>query len=364
MKVCLIAGGTGGHIYPALALAQALKDKDSNHEIFFIGNHERMESELVPQNGYAFEGLSTKGLQGNILQKLYALYTLFFKRKKVKTILNKYKPDVVIGFGGYVCVPVIMEARRLKIKTFLHEQNAIAGKANLFLARYVDAIVASYENNLNEFPKNKTRLLGNPRTYVFLNSKSQTNIFDQYGLNPTKKTVLFVMGSLGSESVNQIMGSLLELLDYHNIQSIYVTGKKHYESFIEKNDETSNIKIVPYIDQKSVMQHVDLMVTRGGATTAAEIMVTGVPSIIIPSPFVPNNHQYYNAKALKEKNASILVEENNLDSQKLLAMIISLLEDETKLKEMSLNAKLLGHPNAAHDFIDWILEELNNGKSN
>lgn len=363
MKVCLIAGGTGGHIYPALALAQALKDRDASCEIFFIGNHERMESELIPQHGYAFEGLSTKGLQGNVLQKIYALYTLFFNRKKVKEILNKYKPDVVIGFGGYVCVPVIMESKRLRIKTFLHEQNAIAGKANLFLARYVDAIVASYENNLNEFPKYKTRLLGNPRTHVFLNNSNYIDIYKQFGLDSNKKTVLFVMGSLGSESVNQVMGSVLELLDNFNVQSIYVTGKKHYESFIESNDETQNIKIVPYVDQKSVMQQVDLMITRGGATTAAEIMVTGIPSIIIPSPFVPNNHQFYNAKALKEKNASILVEESDLDSQKLFALIMSLLEDEDKLKEMSDNARLLGHPNAANDFIDWIIEELKNGSS-
>lgn len=360
MKVCLIAGGTGGHIYPALALAQALKDQDSGHEIFFIGNHERMESELIPQHGYAFEGLSTKGLQGNILQKLYSLYTLFFKRQKVKAILKQYKPDVVIGFGGYVCVPVIMEAKRLGIKTFLHEQNAIAGKANLFLARYVDAIVASYENNLKEFPIQKTRLLGNPRTYVFLNQNNQIDIQKTYGLDSNKKTVLFVMGSLGSESVNQIMGGVLELLDKNNIQSIYVTGKKHYESFIEQNDESLNIKIVPYIDQKAVMQEVDLMVTRGGATTAAEIMVTGIPSIIIPSPFVPNNHQFFNAQALKEKKASILVEEKELDSQKLSALIISLLENKSELDEMKKNAQLLGHPNAAQDFIRWILEEVHN----
>lgn len=361
MKVCLIAGGTGGHIYPALALAQALKDQDSSHEIFFIGNHERMESVLIPQHGYAFEGLSTKGLQGNIFNKLYALYTLFFNRSKVKSILNKYKPDVVIGFGGYVCVPVIMEAKHLGIKTFLHEQNAIAGKANLFLARYVDAIVASYENNLKEFPKYKTRLLGNPRTYIFKQKNDQVNIKELYQLDSNKKTVLFVMGSLGSESINLIMGSILELLDKSNVQCIYVTGKQHYSSFIELNDETTNIKIVPYIDQISVMQQVDLMVTRGGATTAAEIMVTGCPSIIIPSPFVPNNHQFFNAKALMENNASILVEEKLLDSQRLNALILELLDDDERLNEMRENAIKLGHPNAANDFIDWIYEVLNNG---
>jgi len=360
MKVCLIAGGTGGHIYPALALAKALKDQDSSHEIFFIGNHERMESVLIPQHGYAFEGLSTKGLQGNIFNKLYALYTLFFNRSKVKSILNKYKPDVVIGFGGYVCVPVIMEAKHLGIKTFLHEQNAIAGKANLFLARYVDAIVASYENNLKEFPKYKTRLLGNPRTYIFKQNNDKIDINELYKLDSNKKTVLFVMGSLGSESINMIMGSVLELLDQNNVQCIYVTGKQHYSSFIELNDETSNIKIVPYIDQISVMQQVNLMVTRGGATTAAEIMVTGCPSIIIPSPFVPNNHQFFNAKALMENNASILVEEKQLDSQKLNALILELLDDEEKLNQMRNNAIKLGHPNAANDFIDWIYEVLNN----
>jgi len=363
MKVCLIAGGTGGHIYPALALAQALKDQDSNHEIFFIGNHERMESTLIPQHGYAFEGLSTKGIQGTIFQKIYALYTLFFNRSKVKSILNTYKPDVVIGFGGYVCVPVILEAKRLKIKTFLHEQNAIAGKANLFLAKHVDAIVASYENNLTEFPKNKTRLLGNPRTYVFKKDNEVSDFFESHQLSHLKKTVLFVMGSLGSESINHIMGGLLELLDQSNIQCIYVTGKNHYQSFIESNDETINIKIVPYIDQRSVMQQVDLMVTRGGATTAAEIMVTGCPSIIIPSPFVPNNHQFYNAKALMDKNACVLVEEKTLDSQKLRALILDLLEDEKRLSDMKENAKKLGHPNAATDFIDWIYEEIKDVKS-
>jgi len=363
MKVCLIAGGTGGHIYPALALAQALKDQDSSHEIFFIGNHERMESILIPQHGYAFEGLSTKGIQGTVFQKIYALYTLFFNRSKVRSILKSYKPDVVIGFGGYVCVPVILEAKRLKIKTFLHEQNAIAGKANLFLAKNVDAIVASYENNLLEFPKFKTRLLGNPRTYVFKQKNEIVDFFESHQLSHSKKTVLFVMGSLGSESINQTMGGLLELLDQSNVQCIYVTGKQHYQSFIESNDETSNIKIVPYIDQSSVMQQVDLMVTRGGATTAAEIMVTGCPSIIIPSPFVPNNHQYYNAKALMDKNACLLVEEKSLESQKLRALILELLEDENRLSEMRLNAKKLGHPNAANDFIEWIYEEIKDVKS-
>ena len=358
MKVCLIAGGTGGHIYPALALAQALKDRDSNCEIFFIGNHERMESELIPQHGYAFEGLSTKGLQGNILQKLYALYTLFFNRKKVKAILNKYKPDVVIGFGGYVCVPVILEAKKMGIKTFLHEQNAIAGKANLFLAKHVDGIAASYEANLNQFPRNKTRLIGNPRTYVFKNKSITNSLLSELNLDPSKPSVLFVMGSLGSASINALMGSVLALLDAHQLQCIYVTGKHHYDAFVEEHDETTFIKIVPYIDQVAAMHEVSLMVTRGGATTAAEIMVSGCPSIIIPSPFVPNNHQYHNAKVLYDAGASILMEEKDCDAQQLSMLILDLAEDTKRLNAMREKALALGRINAAEDFITWINEVM------
>ena len=358
MKICIVTGGTGGHIYPALALAQAYKDQDANHELLFIGNDDRMEARLIPQAGFAFKGIQTKGIQGNILNKLYALYTLFFNRKPVRNILDTFKPDLVIGFGGYVCVPVILEAKKLGIKTFLHEQNAIAGKANLFLAKHVDGIAASYEANLNQFPRNKTRLIGNPRTYVFKNKSITNSLLSELNLDPSKPSVLFVMGSLGSASINALMGSILALLDEHQLQCIYVTGKQHYDAFIEEHDETAFIKIVPYIDQVQAMHEVSLMVTRGGATTAAEIMVSGCPSIIIPSPFVPNNHQYHNAKVLYDAGASILMEEKDCDAQQLSMMILDLAEDTERLNAMREKALALGRINAAEDFITWINEVM------
>lgn len=356
MKICIVTGGTGGHIYPALAFAQALKEQDAAHELVFIGNDDRMEAHMIPQAGYVFKGIQTKGIQGNVISKLYALYTLFFKRKAVKTILNSFKPDLVIGFGGYVCVPVILEAKKLGIHTFLHEQNAIAGKANLFLAKYVDGIAASYEANLDQFPRHKTRLIGNPRTYVFKRKSRTRSFLNDIGLNSSKPTVLFVMGSLGSASINAMMGSVLTLLNEHRLQCVYVTGRQHYESFISENDETSYVKILPYIEQVQAMHEVSMMVTRGGATTSAEIMVSGCPSIMIPSPFVPNNHQYHNAKVLHQAGAILLLEEKDCDAQRLSTMILDLVYDTQRLERMRENAKAFGKPNAAEDFIAWIKE--------
>lgn len=358
MKICIVTGGTGGHIYPALALAQALKDQNATHEILFIGNDDRMEARLIPQAGYAFEGIKTKGIQGNFFKKIYALYTMFLRRERVKEILSSFKADIVIGFGGYVCVPVILEAKKLGIKTFLHEQNAIAGKANRFLAKHVDGVAGSYEANLKQFPIHKTRLIGNPRTYVFKHMKKEQTILKDLGLDALKPSVLFVMGSLGSASVNALMGSVLSILNDYKLQCIYVTGKQHFDDFIEHNDETQYIKIIPYIDQALAMQEVSLMVTRGGATTAAEIMVTGCPSIIIPSPYVPNNHQYHNAKVLYDANASILIEEKNCDAKTLSMMILDLANDESRLSLMRKVATDLGKPNAAEDFIAWIDEVM------
>jgi UDP-N-acetylglucosamine--N-acetylmuramyl-(pentapeptide) pyrophosphoryl-undecaprenol N-acetylglucosamine transferase len=166
------------------------------------------------------------------------------------------------------------------------------------------------------------------------------------------------MGSLGSASINALMGSILALLDEHQLQCIYVTGKQHYDAFIEEHDETAFIKIVPYIDQVQAMHEVSLMVTRGGATTAAEIMVSGCPSIIIPSPFVPNNHQYHNAKVLYDAGASILMEEKDCEAQQLSMMILDLAEDTERLNAMREKARVLGRINAAEDFISWIDEVM------
>lgn len=358
MKVCIVTGGTGGHIYPAVALASALKDLYKEADILFIGNNNRMEASEIPALGYAFEGLPARGFNGTIWNKLDALRALWVSRNLARKILSAFKPDVVIGFGGYVTVPVIQAAHQLKVKTFIHEQNAIAGKANLHLARIADAIAVSYPDNLKEFPQGKTRLIGNPRTYALKKLDLDLDPLKALNLDATKPTVLFVMGSLGAESINETIPLLLNELDQRKIQAIYVTGKKHYDQFIQNNDETRYIKIVPYIDQLALMDKVDILVTRGGATTAAEIMVTGCPSIIIPSPYVPNNHQYFNAKALEESGGCILLQEKDLNHNLLMEKLDHLLAHPEIREDMHRRALELGHPNAAENMIAWINEVL------
>jgi UDP-N-acetylglucosamine--N-acetylmuramyl-(pentapeptide) pyrophosphoryl-undecaprenol N-acetylglucosamine transferase len=356
MKICIVTGGTGGHIYPAVSLAHALSDRDPSIEIFFVGNNDRMEAKEIPALGFDFVGLPAKGFNGSVFAKFGAVMALIKSRALAMKLLKERKPDIVIGFGGYVCVPVMNAASALHIKTMLHEQNSIVGKANKVLMSKVDAIVCAYEANLSVFPKNKTRLLGNPRTYEIKHHRNITDMYKTYPLVKSLPTVLIVMGSLGSESVNAIMPDALRRFSEAQIQVIYVTGKKHYDAFIKTVTPMKHIVITPYVDQLSLMMQVDLMVCRGGATTAAELTVLQVPSIIIPSPYVPNNHQYHNAKALFDASASALIEEKDLTSESLFYRVQALISDPMTLKSMKDKAKTLGKADAAESMVDWIME--------
>lgn len=356
MKICIVTGGTGGHIYPAVSLVHALLDQDPTHEVFFIGNNDRMEATEIPALGFDFIGLPAKGFNGSFLAKFAALNALMKSRSLALDLLRQRKPDIVIGFGGYVCVPVLQAAFTLKIKTMLHEQNSVVGKANRVVMGKIDAIVCAYEANLSVFPSEKTRLLGNPRTYEIKHHQTTLNMHETYGLDPHLPTVLIVMGSLGSESVNALMPEALELFSQANIQVIYVTGKKHYDEFIKDVKPLKHVVVTPYVDQLALMPQIDLMVCRGGATTAAELTVLEVPSIIIPSPYVPNNHQYHNAKALFDAKASELIQEKDLSAVALFERVKSLISDPQRLQSMRSNSKNLAKANAAEDMIQWINE--------
>jgi UDP-N-acetylglucosamine--N-acetylmuramyl-(pentapeptide) pyrophosphoryl-undecaprenol N-acetylglucosamine transferase len=356
MKICIVTGGTGGHIYPAVSLAHALKDQDPRVELFFVGNNDRMEATEIPALGFDFIGLPAKGFNGSIFAKVSALVALFKSKTLAKQLLKERKPDIVIGFGGYVCVPVMQAAHSLHIKTMLHEQNSIVGKANKVLMGSVDAIVCAYESNFSIFPKHKTRLLGNPRTYEIKKHHTEIDCVKTYGFNKQYPTILIVMGSLGSESVNAILPEALMRFSEAKIQVIYVTGKKHYEDFIQKVPVMKHIVITPYVDQLALMSQIDLIICRGGATTAAELAVFGMPSIIIPSPYVPNNHQYHNAKALFDAHASELIEEKDLNAQSLFLRAQGLINNPQRLEKMHTNGLKLAKGDAAEDMIQWILE--------
>lgn len=355
MKVCLVTGGTGGHIYPALALVDKWKQLRLNLDILFIGNDNRMEAELIPSYGYAFKALHTSGLVGNVFSKGKAVGQLFLAYSKSKKYLEEFKPDVVIGFGGYVSAPVILAAHALKIPTVIHEQNSIVGKSNKIVMNRVDKIITCYEKCEEVFPQEKITLLGNPRATIAKEAAFDQAYFESMGLDVNKKTILIMMGSLGSSTVNELMKEALKGVDT-DLQFLYVCGKNNSDD-LNLFEGQENIHVVSYVDTLKIYAHVDGMICRAGATTIAEITALGIPSILVPSPYVAENHQFYNANALVEKHAAYMVEEKDLNAQNLQHAIMELFGNPKEMEAVSICAKELGKPNAAFDIIK-VCEQL------
>lgn len=348
MKICLVTGGTGGHIYPALALADKWKQLYPESEILFIGNDDRMEAELIPSYGYSFQSLHTSGLVGNVFSKLKAVGQLFLAYQKAKSYLKEFKPDLVMGFGGYVSAPVILAASHYSIPVVIHEQNSIVGKSNQLVMNKVNQIFTCYEKCKEVFPEEKISLLGNPRATLAIESKFDLEYFKSLHLDENKKTILIMMGSLGSSSINKLMKESLKG-SFDCLQFLYVCGKNNEDDMSELENE--NIHVVNYVDTLRIYAHVDGLICRAGATTIAELTALGIPSILIPSPYVAENHQYYNAKELVDKHAAYMIEEKDLNSKILQSKIQSLFCDEKEMEIVSECAKKLGKPKAAYDII-------------
>ena len=351
MRMLIVTGGTGGHIYPAIALADAAKKRYQNIEILFVGNDDRMEATEIPAHGYAFKGLHASGLTGNVFRKLKALALMANCYRKTFSILKEFQPDIVIGFGGYVSAPVMLAAHAKHIPTMIHEQNSIVGVANKAVADKMDAIVICYEKCFEEFERKKTRLLGNPRATNAVQASFDKEYFCSLGLSLEKPLILVVMGSLGSTSINAIMKDALPSLD-ESYQILFVTGKNN-DTEIKKELRKDNIFVVDYVKQLAIMEHVDLIVCRAGATTAAEITALGTPSILIPSPYVAHNHQFYNANVLVEHKAAFMIEEKDLNADILKQKIDLVMTNAQLREEMKKNALALGKPNASEDILDW-----------
>lgn len=345
MRVIISAGGTGGHIYPALAIVNKIKEHEPDSEFLYIGTHNRMEKDIVPQKGIPFETIEIYGFnRHNLFKNFKVVNALIKSRKKCNKLIKEFNPDIVIGVGGYVTVPVISCAHKLGYKTFIHEQNSIPGKANKYLSKKVNKIGISMKSTLKDFPKAKIVFTGNPCSE---DAKKVAPISkSSLGLSEDKKLVLIVMGSLGASSVNEVLVDMLpKVKDSYEI--VFVTGKKDYDE-ISKNVFPSNVKVLPYIDgMAGLMKNTDLIVTRAGASTLSEIIALKVPSILIPSPYVPNNHQYINALDLVNVGGADIIEEKKLNSEVLLEKIESLLNDTIKLDNMKNNLSSLGVENSA-----------------
>lgn len=345
----MVAGGSGGHIYPALALAEALKEK--GHSITFIGSNDRMEKEVIPEKGFEYIGLDVYTTRGGILQKIKSLLSIAKAYFECKRILKGF--DLAIGFGNYISVPVMEAAISLKIKTVIHEQNSFVGRANRMLDKKVDLIIGCYDEVLSQFENPNIKILGNPQSSKAYHLEKDSNVLKDLGLDPDKKTVVIFMGSLGSASVDKVLLEYFKMLD-GSYQIIFATGKAHYEKILSEVKQNDYLKIFERIDGAAVMKNSTLLVSRAGATTLSEISAVGIPSILIPSPFVPNNHQYYNGKALVDKDAAIMIEEKDLNASRLNDTINNVINDEERLKTLSQNARKMGNPNVLDDIIDAI----------
>ena len=227
MRLLIATGGTGGHIYPAIALADAAKKRYDDIDILFVGNDDRMEAKEVPAHGYQFKGLHASGLTGGIVNKMKALLLMAKAYRKALRIIEDFKPDIAIGFGGYVSAPVMLAAHKKHVKTMIHEQNSIVGVSNKMVANYMDAIVICYEKCFEEFGREKTRLLGNPRATNAVQVKFDEAYYRSLGLSMDKPLILVVMGSLGSSSINAIMKDVLPKID-NKYQILFVSGKNNY----------------------------------------------------------------------------------------------------------------------------------------
>ncbi len=357
LKIIVSAGGTGGHIYPALAIIKKIEEKEKNLEVLYIGTHNRMEKDIVPGLGYKYEDLEIYGFdKKNIGRNIKNLFLIKKAYNKCLKIMNDFKPDVVIGCGGYVTYPVIKAAYKLGIKTVIHEQNSIPGKSNIALAKYADMVMVSFKSSIPYF---KTALnvtyTGNPcgERALALPKTSKA----KFGIKPSDKLILVVAGSLGSHTFNEKFKAFLSTVDKEKYSVLFVTGKSYYEGFIKDTKFSSNVVVVPYIDNlASIMKDSYLVISRAGASTLSEIMALNIPSILIPSPYVAGNHQYYNAIDLVNMHVAELIEEKNLNINTLQVAINDLVYNEEKYQEIKKNLQSINSKSSSTIIYEKIKE--------
>ncbi|GGV08155.1 undecaprenyldiphospho-muramoylpentapeptide beta-N-acetylglucosaminyltransferase [Lactobacillus acetotolerans] len=366
MRVIFTGGGTGGHIYPIMAIIERLKQRkiSTNDEILFVGTKKGLESKIVPAAGVNFKTIRIQGFNRKHLLKNFETIELFIRAtKKAKEILRDFKPDVVVGTGGYVSGAMVYEAAKMHIPTMIHESNSVVGVANKFLGHYVDKICYTFDDAANQFSEKKKLVkTGNPRSQQVLSlHEKEIDLQSKWGLNPKIPTVLVFGGSRGALAINRIMLKSLLQLKKKPYQIIWATGTYYYDAVQKKLkdiDYGQNIKILPYIqDMPALLPEMTCVVSRSGATSIAEFTALGVPAILIPSPNVTHNHQMKNAVDLEKAGAALVIPENDLNPNNFISSIDHILLDEKYAEEMSKASKALGVPNASDQVIK-VMEEI------
>lgn len=358
-KVIISGGGTGGHIYPAIAIANALKAIDPTIQILFVGALGKMEMEKVPKAGYEIIGLPIAGIKRELsVDNLSFPLKLTRSLLKARSIIKSFKPDVAIGVGGFASGPLLMVASLLGIPTLIQEQNSYAGITNKMLAKRAKAICVAYPNMDSFFPKNKLKMTGNPvRSDILEVTHKRTQAYAHFGLQPNHKTLLVIGGSLGAKTINESIEAGLKLLINSGYQILWQTGKP----YAEKATNAINSLKTPYAKSFDFIYEMDLayaladvVVSRAGALSVSELCLVAKPAILVPFPYASEDHQTKNAMSLVEQNAALLIKDKDAPEE-LVQTALRLLQDVEKQQTLSQNIKKLGKPNAAKEIAETVL---------
>jgi UDP-N-acetylglucosamine--N-acetylmuramyl-(pentapeptide) pyrophosphoryl-undecaprenol N-acetylglucosamine transferase len=360
MKIIIAGGGTGGHIFPALAIANALKERESAIEILFIGAKGKMEMEKIPVAGYQIIGLDIAGYDRNSLIKNISLPVKLVKSFWVaRKALKSFKPDAVVGVGGYSTFPVLRAAQAMKIPTFIHESNSLAGKSNILLGKKATKIFVPSEGMDKYFPAEKISITGNPIRKVLTTKISREEALHFFGLHKGLKTVFVMGGSLGAKSINEAVAENINLFKKNDLQLIWQTGKNYASDAAKMEEERTNIWTNAFIDKmENAYAAADVVISRSGAMTVSEMCVVGKPAIFVPFPFAAEDHQTSNAMALVNKNAALMIPDSKAKTD-LFPCLLELIKDEQKMHELESNISKLATLNADEVIASEILNEIN-----
>ena len=356
IKMIISGGGTGGHLFPAIAIAQKLMELSPQSEVLFVGANGKIEMEKVPKYGFKIEGLNIAGFQRkNLLKNLSLPFKLLGSLKKSKQLINSFKPDIAVGVGGYASGPLVYVAGNNNVPTLLQEQNSFPGITNKILAKKAHKICVAFPNMDHFFDANKIAFTGNPIRQNIANC-TRENALKSFGFKNNKPTILIIGGSLGAGSINNaIQNKFQELLD-SQVQVIWQTGKYYIKNIVAKcgNKGKDRIVIKDFIeDMASAYAAADLVISRAGALSISEITYLNKASILVPSPNVAEDHQTKNANALTQLKATVLVKDNEADEQ-LVIQALSLVQDSKRLKELAENTKQIAKYHASEDIINEI----------
>ena len=363
LKIVISGGGTGGHIFPALAIANAIRAKYPDAKILFVGAENRMEMQRVPESGYEIVGLPVAGFdRKHLLKNISVLWKLYKSLSLARKIIKDFQPDIAIGVGGYASGPVLKAASQKGISTLLQEQNSYAGVTNKLLAKKASAICVAYDGMEQFFPKDKIIVTGNPvRQNLILSKNRKEEAYEYFGLNPRKKTILVIGGSLGARTINESILAHLKEIQESGVQFIWQTGKSYYKDALRhcelrgtKQEAIQNIHLAEFISHMDFAYSVaDLIISRAGAGSISEFCLLGKPVILVPSPNVAEDHQTKNAMSLVSKNAAMMIADKDAENQ-LVDKALELIHNESELQRLSTNILKLALPDAANSIVDEI----------